>query len=124
MTFDYTKTASTVTRLIERFGASATLTTVTPGTYDPSTGSGTGDNTTARTVRAAVFDFSGQQDGAQFLPGTMILAGDKQVYMAVPTVAPQSGDTFLWDSVTYQVVAVKKLAPAGVAVLYELLVRR
>lgn len=123
MSFNYSKTAATVTRLLQRFGASATLTSVTGGTYDPSTGGSTGETTTNTTVTAAVFDFSDKQDGAQFLPGTLILAGDKQVFMAVGT-APVPGNTLTWQSVIYQVVAVKTLAPAGVAVLYELLVRR
>lgn len=124
MTFDYTKTAATVARLIDRFGATSTLTTVTAGTMDPATGAMTGGTTTTRAVRAVVFDFEGRQEGAQFAPGTLILAGDKQVYMAVPSVAPAPGDTFPWEGVTYRVVACRKLAPSGVAVMYELLVRR
>lgn len=124
MSFDYARPAATVTRLIERFGAGSTLTTVTAGTMDPATGEMTGGTTTTRAVKVAVFDFEGRQEGAQFAPGTLILAGDKQVYMAVPSVAPAPGDTLLWEGVTYRVVACKKLAPSGVAVMYELLVRR
>ena len=111
-TFNYAATAATATRLLQRFGASATLQRQTTGAYDPSTG------TTPITVEelattAAVFAYD-----QKYIDGTLVLQGDQRAYMA-PAVMPKQGDVLAWQGRDWQVVAVKPLAPAGIHCLYE-----
>lgn len=114
--FNYAKTAATATRLLERFGASATLKVVTGSAYDPATGTTT-PTYTSNSTTAAVFDYD-----AKYIDGTLILVGDKRAYLA-PAHVPKQGDKLAWQSVDYTVVAVKAVAPAGVVVLYEAQIR-
>ena len=116
MTFNYTATAATATRLLQNFGAAATLTRVTPGTYDPDTGTSTPTETDLSTT-AAVFDMD-----QKYVDGTLVLQGDKIAYCA-PAVEPEQGDRFTWQGTAYTIVAVKPISPAGTAVLFEAQIR-
>jgi hypothetical protein len=111
-TFNYAATAATATRLLQRFGASATLKRQTTGAYDPATG------TTPVTVAeiattAAVFAYD-----QKYIDGTLVLQGDQRAYMT-PGVMPKQGDVLAWQGRDWQVVAVKPIAPAGTPVVYE-----
>lgn len=116
--FNYSNTAATADRLLKRFGAKTQLTHEAVGDYDTEEGSAPVTET-VQDVTAAVFDYP-----QKYIDGTKILAGDRQCFMsAVGVWAPTQGDRFAWDGSEMVVVAVKKLAPAGFAVLYELQVR-
>lgn len=110
--FSYPTTAATAARLLERFGAAATLKRQSGTAYDPATGTSTQTYTSYATT-AAVFDYD-----QKYIDGTLIKAGDKQAYCA-PAVTPEQGDRFTWNGVDYSVIAVKPTSPAGVPVLYE-----
>lgn len=110
--FNYPATAATATRLLQRFGAAATVKRVSGSAYDPDTGTMTPTYTSLPST-AAVFDYA-----QKYIDGTLILQGDKQAYCA-PGVAPVQGDQFDWQGVTYTVIAVKPVSPAGVPVLFE-----
>lgn len=118
MAFNYTATAATADRLLKRFGASAQVTRSTPGAYDPATGS-VSVTTTTQSVTAAVFDYD-----HSYIDGTRIQQGDRRAFVsAVGVWAPKQGDVLAWAGAELAVVAAKPLAPAGLAVLYELQVR-
>ena len=88
------------------------------GEYDPATGSAP-ITTTVQDVTAAVFDYA-----HRYIDGTRILQGDRQAYLsAVGIWAPKQGDVMDWAGQKLTVVAAKPLAPAGLAVLYELQLR-
>lgn len=110
--FDYSRTAATATSLLQRFGAACTLKRQTTGEYDPATGE-TPVTVTQLTTTAAVFAYD-----QKYIDGTVILQGDQRAYM-VPAVEPKQGDVLAWQGRDWQVVAVKPLAPAGAACLYE-----
>lgn len=112
MTFNYTSTAATATRLLKRFGAAATLKRTVPGAYDPVTGAATPTVTSLATT-AVVLAFD-----QKYIDGTLILRGDQQVYFA-PGVVPRQGDVLTWQALDYQVIAVKPVSPAGTVVLFE-----
>lgn len=116
MTFDYANTAATALRLLQRFGASATIKRETAGAYDPETGSNTVTSTTLATT-ACVFDYP-----QKYVDGTLIKQGDKQAYLA-STQLPAHGDKLTWAGLDYTVVNFKAIAPAGTAVLYEAQIR-
>ena len=114
--FNYPNTAATATRLLQRFGAAATLKRQTTGTYDPTTGTSP-VTTTSMATTAAVFAYP-----QGYIDGTLILQGDQQAYMA-PGEAPKQGDKLAWQGKDYEVVSVKPVSPAGVPVLYEAQIR-
>jgi hypothetical protein len=119
VSFDYSQSAATAARLIEKFGTSVIMSRTVPGAYNPATGAPGAGTTTTQTVKAAVLDFP-----QSYIDGTLIRAGDRRVLVsAVGTTAPLAGDTFPWKSQALVVVKVKELGPAGVAVLYTLQVR-
>jgi hypothetical protein len=112
MSFDYAHSAATALRLLQRFGASATLKRQSAGSYDPSTGSDTVTETSLTTT-AAVFAYD-----QSYIDGTLILQGDQLAYLSNEQ-EPQQGDLLAWQGADYRVVAVKPLSPAGTVVLYE-----
>lgn len=123
MQFDYAKAAATADRLLKRYGAAAVLTRTTSGAYDPATGTAP-TTTSTQNVTAMVFDFDTQMAGQTFDGQSLILTGDKQAYFsAVGVGAIKVGDAMPWDGGNYTLLAVKRLAPAGIAVLYEAQIR-
>lgn len=110
--FNYARTAATASRLLQRFGAVATLKRRADATYDPATGTTAPTVTPLQTV-AVVVDYD-----AKSIDGTLIRQGDRRAYLDA-AVAPRQDDTLAWQGVDLTVVAVRTLAPAGAAVLYE-----
>ena len=110
--FNYPATAATATRLLERFGAAATLKRTATGAYDPSLGYAP-VTVTQHATTAAVFAYP-----QGYIDGTNILQGDQQAFM-VPAVEPVQGDALVWMGKDWAIVAVKPVAPAGLAVIYE-----
>lgn len=118
MAFDYASVAAEAAAVLREFGATGTLTRTTPGTYDPATGKAA-TSTTTQTVTAVMFPY-----GDKFIDGTLILAGDRQAFIAaVGVTPPQAGDVLTWGGETFTVVKAKNLSPARVAVLFECQVR-
>jgi hypothetical protein len=111
---NYAKTAASVQRQIKKAGQSMTLTRITAGVYDPSTGSVANTGTTY-TGHGVTLNYS-----QAMIDGTNILQGDQRVYLdPLIGVTPQAGDTLTVGSDIYNVVASKPLAPAGVVVLHD-----
>jgi len=124
MSLDYASIALDVDAILAETGQPVTIRTVTTGAYDPSTGK---PSTTSSDLpgTGAVFDFSLHLSGTAFLPGTLILAGDKQLLLSpVGMTEPQPGSFVIIGTKTWHVVATKTLAPAGIPVLYEVLLRK
>lgn len=120
MAFDYADMALTADELLAEFGAAATLTRTTAGQYDPETGTSTPESTVTQAITAVCIDYE-----AKFIDGTLIIRGDKQVFMSAKGVTPPAaGDKFTWPAAEYSVIAATPLAPAGIVLLYELQVRR
>lgn len=112
MAFNYAATAATATRLLQRFGAAATLKRATAGAYNPATGT-SAPTVASLSTTAAVFAYP-----QKYVDGTLILQGDQQAFCA-PGVTPKQGDVLAWQGIDYQVIAVKPVSPAGVVVLFE-----
>ena len=124
MSFDYLETASDVDELLIEFGQPVTIRTVTTGAYDPATGSVS--SSSADVIgNGAVFDFVLHLSGTSFVAGTLIASGDKQLLLSpVGITPPQPGSLVIIGGVTWKIEAVKVTGPAGIAVLYELLLRK
>lgn len=128
-TFDYADMAATAQELLVEFGGPVTVRQVVTGEYDPDLGeapTATVDNGGV----GALFDYSAQAAGLANMAGSVIETGDKQLYLA-PELAeggampePKPADLVLALGATWRVVTVKTLAPAGLALLYELQLRQ
>ncbi len=97
-------------------GQVVTLHQTVVGAYSTATGAAT---TTVTDVPryGAVFDY-----GDKLIDGTLIVTGDKQLYMEAGTV-PNMDDTITVDSVIYGIKSIKEINPAGVPVLYIIQLR-
>ena len=115
----YGDLAITADDLLAEFGQPITIRTNTPGNYDPDTGTTT--LTTADVVgNGCVFDY-----GTQAIDGTLIVQGDKRLYLSpVGMSEPGIDDLAIAGGVTWRITLVKAIAPAGVAVLYDCNLRK
>ena len=118
--FDYASLAADAAVLIAEFGAAATLTRAGVSAYDPATGTVTA-TPVVDAVTAVVFPYENRRFDDRRIEGTLVFVTDKQAYIAVPAglAEPKPGDVLLWQGVNLTVVTCKNLAPAGVAVIYE-----
>lgn len=132
--FDYLATAQDALDVLLEFGGAtpgALFTRTTPGAYDTGTRT-TGEPTTTTTAGVALaFDYEFKDSGAATEGGSLIRAGDKRLYLAALSAlgaaiaAPRKGDACRApDGLTYAVENVKTLAPTGVAILYDVQLRR
>lgn len=127
MSFDYAQSAQEVVEALADAGAPCSLTwTPPPATDDPLAEPPAPVTVTAY---AAIFDYSARQIGTQL--DSLIVAGDRQILMAVFDVngnavpEPLHGATVSGpDGNPYVLKACKALAPAGVAVMYDLNVKK
>jgi hypothetical protein len=121
MSFDYDNIADVADELLAEFGQACVLTSITDGAYNPETGEA-GTTITNHQVTAAIFAYP-----QRYIDGTLIRTGDKraQVSPVGLTVDPKPGDTLTDASgAVFQVIDAKPTAPAGVAVLWTLQVRK
>lgn len=125
MSFDYAKSAATALRLIEKFGGPVTHKSVSAGVYDPATGTVTSSES-AQSVRGVLLEYTIREKGEYERAGTIITATDRKLLLAASGLieVPKNSDLIDWRGSQYKVKQVATLAPAGVPVLYELLVSR
>jgi hypothetical protein len=118
----YSEMATTALELLAEFGVAGVLRRASAGTFDANAGTVTGSSNTDYAITAALFDYSLKESGASLEDGTVIKAGDKQIYVAASglAVTPVITDLLIINSITYRMANVKVTAPSGVAVLYEL----
>lgn len=113
MTF-YSDMAQTAHDLLVEFGQSVTLTRLTPGAYDPNTGTATVVKTT-QSGKGAVLDY-----GNRDIDGTIVKTGDRNLILsAIGLVLPLVGDEVTVGATIYKITNVKPLSPAGVLVIAE-----
>lgn len=112
-------------------GQVVVLTRVTVGAYDPATGT-IPQVITSQTTSGAVFEYTSfLRGGLRNEPGSLILAGDKQILIS-PFKAdgtpldppPQTDDTVtLADGSTFTITHNSPLSPAGTAVIFDCNIR-
>lgn len=131
--FDYLATAQDALEALTEFGGAdpgVTLTRTPPGAYKPGQGTGTPGEPTTWAGVGLVFDYDFKDSGASVAGASLIQAGDRRLYLAalgadgVAIVAPKHGDKCQAPDGAYKVENVKTLAPAGLAVLYDVQLRR
>ena len=116
----YSEVAEDARQLLQEFGAQAQLRRAGYDTYDPQSGTTTPDDPPDTAVFAIMVDYD-----AEYRSRSLVQVGDKRVFMSVPTgVPPRLSDQFVWMDGVWTIIEVVDYAPAGVAVLYELQVRK
>jgi len=119
MTLD-TKARNTANKMIAKFGKSITLTRVTEGSYDPTTGEMAASTNSTATLSALIQDYK----PFEYVSGA-IESGDRQVTIAaLDATIPNIGDTITIDALVYSVISVKTVWSGELAALYELQVRK
>lgn len=122
MPFDYSPLAELAAGLLLEFGQTVTLSRTVPGSYDPVTGTTTGDVEQAQTARAALLDYSLQESGAKFADGSMIRTGDKKCLIEAHGLAWAPDETTILTDATgvaWQLERIQTVAPSGAAVLHK-----
>jgi hypothetical protein len=117
---DYESLANVSLNMIDDAGASITLRRVTEGTYDPTTGTRTGNTTTDTTVKAVATGYKAFQ-----IDGEIIKRDDRLFFVAAKDLsAPQNSDIIIQGSDQFKIVNVETVNPAGTAILYKIQARK
>lgn len=124
MSFNYANSAATARRLLKRFGRIAQVQTVTEGTYDPATSTDTPSTITNTDVQCADFDFDDKSGGQMYQSDSLVQVGDRYVLLSADKANIDTSDKLIIDGVTWNVINVKRLAPANVTVLYTAHIRK
>ena len=103
-------------KLMAKFGGTATIRRITLGSYDPATG--TAAETTADTsVRGVLEDVTRRE------VNDLIQAGDKRLMVAAADLAnaPTTADRVIISSRSLQVIEVRTIEQYNIAITYELI---
>lgn len=121
--FDYAKSATTALRLLARFGQDVALTREATGAYDPTVGTAPVTVTT-ETRKAVLLDYDRINFGQTLQDGTRVQAGDRRCLMGADGSEPTTLDFVTVGGAKYPVKVVKIHSPAGVPILYDMLIRK
>lgn len=112
MTF-YSDLATDAHDLIKEFGQTMTLKRLTPGAYDPATGT-VSNTTTTETATGVDIEYTSRE-----IDGTIILRGDKKLIFSKTGIGtPKVDDTVTIGTVVYTLKNVQALSPGGTVVIY------
>ena len=105
-------------KLMAKFGGVATIRRVTPGIYNPTTGTAT-EVIADTAVRGVLKDVSVRE------VNDLIQSGDKRLTIAAAdvTTAPVTADRVLIGGVTHQIIRVTTIEQDNTAITHELILR-
>jgi len=105
-------------KLMAKFGGTATIRTVTPGAYNTSTGAIT-ETTSDTVVRGVLEDVNLRE------VNDLIQAGDKRLLVAAADMAsaPTNADRVIIGGIAHQVIQVQTIEQDNTAITYELILR-
>jgi hypothetical protein len=113
-----TSLRATASKLMAKFGGTATIRRVTNGTYNPVTGTAS-ESTSDTTVKGVVEDVNARE------VNDLVQAGDRRLTIAAADVnaAPTTSDRIIISGVTYQVVRIATIEQDNQPITYELILR-
>lgn len=118
---------SSAANMLAKKGQSMTLAYVGGGTYDPATGTTSGSAPASATVKGAILPLAPFKKAGN----SNIVEGDQSLLLsAIDTSGNAITEPMVNGSVTdanaepWTLIAVEPLAPAGLAILYDCIVRR
>ncbi len=118
---NYAKSAAGALKSIRKAGMAGVIRRVVAGEYDTDTSKMSAPVTKNYPCFAAKFDYELQSAGASQADGTLILTGDKQIFIPAAglAVVPANGDLVILNGETWVIKNVKAVQPAAIAILYE-----
>ena len=117
--------ASDIAADLKADGQPMTLTRTTTGVFDPVTGETTGGITQTFTVYGITKNYGTQTKiGADNNPNSLIRGGDKQAIIGADVTEPAPGDTLTVMGINWVVMSLDELSPQGVALIYNLQIRK
>jgi hypothetical protein len=113
-----TSLRATASKLMAKFGGTATIRRVTTGTYNPATGT-VSEATSDTAVRGVLQDVNLRE------VNDLIRATDKRLLIAAADLAapPTTADEVIITGATYQVIRVDTIEQDNTAITYELILR-
>lgn len=114
----YDDLKATALRLITDKGKACTLRKQASGAYSPTTGTSTITNTDYSIVGVLLNYSRSVQNKVE----TMIEVNDRKAIIQ-GDVTPDVTDLFIFENVTYRIISIKTVNPAGTAIIHELQVR-
>ncbi len=104
--------------MLNLFGQEVTISYTTTGIYNTSTGSSS-VSTVNQTGFGALFEHKSEN-----IDGILVKVGDKQVLLSpIDITEPKVNDIVIVNGVSYSIIQVMVINPAGIVCLYELNVR-
>jgi hypothetical protein len=105
-------------KLMSKFGGTATIRRVVTGAYNPTTGT-VSETTTDTTVRGVLEDVNLRE------ANDLIQANDKRLLIAAADIAnpPTTADEVLIGAITHQVIEVRTIEQDNTPITYELILR-
>jgi len=105
-------------KLMSKFGGTATIRRVVTGAYNPTTGT-VSETTTDTVVRGVLEDVNLRQ------ANDLIQANDKRLLIAAADIAnpPTTADEVLIGAITHQVIEVRTIEQDNTPITYELILR-
>ena len=105
-------------KLMAKFGGTATIRRVTPGVYNPTTGTAT--EVVADTAVRGVLEDVNQREVSG-----LVQSGDKRLTIAAADLLtpPTIADKILIGGIVHQVISVKTVEQDNTAITYELILR-
>jgi len=105
-------------KLMSKFGGTATIRRVVTGAYNPTTGT-VSETTTDTVVRGVLEDVNLRQ------ANDLIQANDKRLLIAAADIAnpPTTADEVLIGAITHQVITVRTIEQDNTPITYELILR-
>ena len=117
--------AENVLKMLRKGGQPMTLTRKTTGTFDPVSGSTTGDTSQAYTVYGITKNYTRFNMGNSFNDtNSMVLSGDKEALIDAVTVVPMLSDVLTIMGVDWVVVSINETSPQGVPLMYSCQIRK
>jgi hypothetical protein len=110
-----------VANAIQQFGMPMTLSTETAGVYDPATGVISNPTKVESPVSGLIMEYDSKD-----IDGSVIKIGDKKVLMTASDTTPEptSDYTLTMGDKDWAVINCNPIAPAGLAIVYEVQVRK
>jgi hypothetical protein len=126
---DYAAIAGKVEAGLTKAGFLMTLRKVTVGTYNPATGTFSGESSSDYSVigilQAQSLSVTGPP-GQRFFNGVLVQTDDQFVLLSASAgdVDPAPGDLLIITGVTYSIVTMIPVRPGGVDLMYRVLARK
>jgi hypothetical protein len=113
-----TSLRATASKLMAKFGGTATIRRVTTGTYNPVTGTAS-ESISDTTVKGVVEDVNARE------VNDLVQAGDRRLTIAAADVnaTPTTADKVVISSVVHQVIRVTTIEQDNQPITYELILR-